>query len=140
MAYKICQHLGDKDSTPYDDGIHKIYLNTKIKENTHRSELLQYIRHTDLNSDKFGALSERVNYYKNTTEGVNTMSEHLQQLIMEHTDEATKKARQEGEKKGALKAKIEGIESMLENGFGLDKALDIMKLDKKIYEEYKKNK
>jgi len=73
------------------NGIHEIYLNTKITTDRDITKLLQYFKNSDASSEDFGPLSDKVRFYKNNEKGGITMCEKVQRLIDESNEELRKK-------------------------------------------------
>ena len=79
--YEIERKIKGRDSH-VNNGIHEVYLNTKIINERGITRLLQYFKDTDAANDEFGALSERIRFIKDNSKGGNTyMSEQLRILI-----------------------------------------------------------
>ena len=103
------------------NGVHEIYLNTKVVNNREVSELLQYFKNTDADSDKFGALSDKVRFYKNDKKGGRIMCDKVQRLIDESNEErdriieeqriALENAKAEVEELKARLSKYESVEA-----------------------------
>ncbi len=129
--YEVVQSLNGTN-IGYSDGVHIHYFNTSVKDDDNRelTELLDYMANTKADSNKFGALSETVSYYKNRREGVESMCK----IIEEYGNEQRRK----GEIEGEIKGRIKTVEKMVSNGVTLDKALWFANLDRQTYEKYLK--
>jgi len=101
-----------------ENGVHELYFNTKVKDDTKISRLLQYFRKTNIGNEDFGALSQTVDYYKNTEEGVS----HVCDEVRRYGDERATKA----EEKGKAYKCIQMITSVMKNtNSSLEQALQI---------------
>jgi hypothetical protein len=72
--------------TIVDNGVHEVYVNTAIPDDTPIAELMQYFKNSNGTNDKFQRISNRVNYFKECKEGVQIMCE----LVEDYTKERTK--------------------------------------------------
>lgn len=68
VHYEIVPYIKGTDRE-YDNCVHIRYFNTKVKDETFLSELMQYLADSDPKRSQFGALSQRVNYHKEKNEG-----------------------------------------------------------------------
>ena len=80
---KILQETG----ASVEDGLQEIYVNTEIYDGTNISELMQCMKQETIANRKFPALARRVNYYKESQEGVDTMCDVMKELIEERDKE-----------------------------------------------------
>ena len=80
-AYHIHRAITET-GTVVENGIHEIYVNTKVDDGSDIAELMQYFKHSKGFHPKFKKLSERVNYLKETNEGVNEMCD----IVEEYAD------------------------------------------------------
>lgn len=119
VHYEIAPYIRGTDRE-YDNGVHIHYFNTKVKDETFLSELMQYLADSDPKRTQFGALSQQVNYHKEKNEGVGFMCKAVEEYA------AAKK----------IEGKIETIRNMLKENIPLDVALKCAKLDKETYEKY----
>lgn len=85
--YYEIEHKVKGHSAEVSNGVHEIYLNTKVVNNSELSDLLQYFRNTDAESEKFGALSDKVRFYKKNEKGGVVMCDKIQRLIDESNAE-----------------------------------------------------
>ncbi|MDE7231305.1 MAG: Rpn family recombination-promoting nuclease/putative transposase [Oscillospiraceae bacterium] len=131
--YKIVHYVKDFDKQ-YDDGVHMLYFNTEVKDNTGLSKLLQYLARSEAGNTDFGALSKMVNFYKIKNEGVDNMCK----AVEEYAREYGVIQRNEGRNEGLIEGKIEVIRNMLAQGLDIDTALGYVDIDRKTYEEYEK--
>ena len=96
--YEVERKLkGRRNRVP--NGVHEIYLNTKITTDRDITKLLQYFKNSDASSEDFGPLSDKVRFYKNNEKGGITMCEKVQRLIDESNEELRIKYAKELEKK-----------------------------------------
>lgn len=70
-AYTVTKYL--TKGVPYDDGLHIMYVNAEIDDNSQISDLMDYFKSADANDMSHGELSERVSYFKNNEGGRETM-------------------------------------------------------------------
>lgn len=103
----------------YDNGIHIHYFNTRVKDGTFLSELMQYLADSSIGNN-FGALSQRVNYHKYQNEGVGSMCKAVEDYAKEREE----------------KGKAETVKNMLKDNIPLETALKYAQIDKETYEKY----
>ena len=125
--YEILQYVDNSDVL-YDDGIHRLYFNTAVKDDSVLSKLLQYLKHSDVKNNNFGALSQQVNYHKISNEGVDIMSSAF--------EEYARKCEKRGEERGRIEGKIETVRNMLKKNMPFETALELTELDRRTYEKY----
>ena len=119
VHYEVVQYIKGTQRK-YDNGVHIHYFNTKVKDETFLSELLQYLAHSDPENGSFGALSQQVNYHKIQSGSVGDMC----------------KAVEEYAKKMEEKGKIETVKNMLKDGLSIEKALKYADIDRLTYDKY----
>ena len=78
-CYSVMKFLGDIN-TPYDDGLHMYYINAEINDNSAIAQLMQYFKTAKADDFSQGNLSKRINYLKETKEGLTTMDEFSKKL------------------------------------------------------------
>ena len=101
-----------------ENGVHELYFNTKATDDTEISKLLQYFVHTDAGNEDFGALSDTVNHYKNTEEGVS----HVCDEVRKYGDERAARA----EAKGKASEQVKLVASVMKNtNSSLEQALQM---------------
>ena len=74
-----------------EDGTANIYVNTKVKDGTDTSELMNLFLQREVNDPKFPKLSYRVNYLKNNQEGVRAMCDVIERYAVDEVREVTEK-------------------------------------------------
>ena len=74
-AEKILRETGE----PIDDGLHEIFVNATIKDNSDISELMTCLTQREVNNPKFPKLSAEVTKLKNTEGGMSTMCEVMEE-------------------------------------------------------------
>lgn len=128
-TYSI-KRMIDNSEVEVSNGVHELYFNSAVKDDTEISEFLQYFRNSDSANDKYDSLSDRVKYYKETEEGVKHMCEAVRSYGDER--EAIGKAKGEalGEAKGEAKGEavklVELIKKIMKNtNCSLDAALSM---------------
>lgn len=127
VHYEVAHYIKETD-LDYDNGIYIDYFNTSVTDGTFLSDLLQYLKFSDPNSGRFGALSQQVSYHKLGNEGVDTMC----RIVEEYTKTRVEQARLEAK----IEGKIETIRKMIENNIPLETALLCTQIDKETYERY----
>lgn len=127
-----------KSKKKYDNGVHVHYFNLEVKDKDNRelTQLLQYLGNSKANITKFGALSEKVNYYKVHEEGVRYMCKLLEEYGIKERNKGEIKGRAEGRAEGKLESKIEMVKNMLDLGYKKSEALKCAGLDAKTYNKY----
>lgn len=108
----------------YNNGIHIHYFNTAVSDGTFLSELLQYLKHSDPNNGKFGALSKQVKNYKVKNEGVDSMCKMVEEFARER------------EERGEIIGKIKTVKNMLKEKIPFETALRCAQIDMETYEKY----
>ena len=80
-----------KSGTHIENGTHEIYVNTKIDDGSDIAQLMQYFKNSTGIHPLFQKLSSQIHYYKETPEGVNTMTdvweEYADQKVAEQAKE-----------------------------------------------------
>ena len=110
-CYPVMKFLGDIN-TPYNDGLHMYYINAEINDNSAIAQLMQYFKTAKADDFSQGSLSKRINYLKETKEGLTTM------------DEFSKKLYDAGINEG----KFESIKNLMSTlSCPIDKAMDMLK-------------
>lgn len=93
-----------------DNGLHEVYVNTAVKDDSEVSELMQCFLQTEVDNDKFPKLSNRVKYFKNSEEGIGDMCSIV--------DEWKAEARAEGLAEGRAEGRAEGIREGMKDAIG----------------------
>ena len=110
-CYPVMKFLGDI-KTPYDDGLHMYYINAEVNDNSAIAQLMQYFKTAKADDFCQGNLSKRINYLKQTKEGLTTMDEFSKKLY----DAGRAKGRAEGRAEGEIKEKFATVKRMLKRG------------------------
>ena len=110
-CYPVMKFLGDI-KTPYDDGLHMYYINAEVNDNSAIAQLMQYFKTAKADDFSQGNLSKRINYLKQTKEGLTTMDEFSKKLY----DAGRAKGRAEGRAEGEIKEKFATVKRMLKRG------------------------
>lgn len=134
--YKIKEIVEDFEDVKYSCGVHKLYFNTEVVNNTKLSKLLQYLAHSDAANKSFGALSKAVAYHKINNKGVDTMC----RAVEEYAKEYANGREEQGIIKGRIESQLKTVKSMLDDGFDLDLALKYANMSKTTYNKYTKAK
>lgn len=90
--------------TIVDDGIHRIFVNCAVNDGSDIAELMQYFKNSKGKNNKFPKLSDRVNYFKESKKGANTMTQIIEDYI----------------NKKVLEREEEMAKSLLLNGVSID--------------------
>ncbi len=130
----------DGTNTKCDDGIHRLYFNTKVNDGTDLSKLLQYMANSNADNTEFGALSQAVKHHKVANEGVDSMCKAVEEYASRRKEEYILEGEIKGEIKGKIKGKIETIRNMLKENIPLEVALKCAELDKDTYDKYTSDK
>lgn len=131
VHYEVAHYVKDTD-LEYDNGIHIHYFNTAVDDGTFLSELLQYLKHSDPNNNKFGALSWQVKNHKVKNEGVDSMCKMVEEFAEDYAEKYSKPR----EEQALLKGKIETVKNMLKEKVPFETALRYAQIDKETYEKY----
>ena len=131
--YEVKQYVGTKE---YDDGIRRLYFNTAVDDGTKISDLLQYLKNSMADNNKFGALSKAVNFYKVENKGVDYMCKAVEEYAKKQRLEGRNEGRIEGKIEGKIEGNVKTVKNMLNEGLSLETALKFTELDKETYEKY----
>lgn len=88
---KVIQETGEI----IDDGLHEIFVNTKINDGTDIAELMQCFTMTEVNNPKFPKMSNRVSFLKNDEEGIKIMCKVMEEYAKEYAEEYAKEYAEE---------------------------------------------
>ena len=116
------------DGIEWNRKVYEIYLNAEVKDGSALSEMLQYFKTADPNDTRFGPLSNSVRKYKYVDEEVDYMCRAVEEYAEERERIAFEKAAVE-----IARTKTEVVDSLLKEGFPLEKALKIAKIDEETY-------
>lgn len=133
--YEIKEYV-DNSGLCYNDGVHRLYFNTAVKDDSGLSKLLQYMADSDPDNNDFGALSQQVIYHKKQNEGVGSMCKAVEEYAKEREEKAKLEGRLEGRLEGKLEGKLETVKNLLKKNIPLDVALECAQIDKATYEKY----
>ncbi len=131
VHYEVAQYVKGTDRE-YDSGVHIHYFNTKVKDGTFLTELMQYLRHSDPDISSFDALSQQVRYHKYRDEGVGNMCEAVERYAREYAEEYAKEYAKGREEYG----KAEAVKNMLKKNISIETALELVGLDRETYEKF----
>ena len=106
--------------TVVENGTYEIYVNTAIDDGTKIAELMQYFKKSVGEHQKFLKLSRRVQYFKESQEGVTTMCELVEEYAKNYAEEYAKKYAEEEVKKAVSETEIKTALSMLKNGISVE--------------------
>lgn len=96
--------------TVVENGVHEIYVNTKVDDGSAIAELMQYFKDSKGFHPKFKKLSERVHYLKETNEGVNEMCDIVEEYAQEKAIKHAEIKVAERDKETAIKMLKENID------------------------------
>lgn len=108
-----------------DNGVHELYFNAAVNDNSFLSELLSYFKNSSADNNNFGELSRAVYYHKRISEGVDSMC----QAVKDYGDKR--------EIQGKIEGKLEIVKKLISRGTPLDDALEIAEIDKETFERNK---
>jgi predicted transposase/invertase (TIGR01784 family) len=91
-----------------DNGFEEVYVNTKVKDGSEVSELMEVFVTDDAYNSKFPKTSDGKRRYKETESGVNTMCEIMERLTTE--------AKTEGINEGINRGTFKTLYSLVEDG------------------------
>ena len=113
----------DNSEVEVSNGVHELYFNTEVKDNSEISKLLQYFENTDPENKSYDKLSERVEFYKTTSEGV----KHMCEAVKNYGDERESWGMAKGQEKGEAKTVVINVKNLMENSkCTLEKALAML--------------
>ncbi len=102
-TYHVRRSLEETDTT-VQNGVHEIYVNTAVVDNTVTSQLMQYFINSNGYNANFKKTSQRVIQFKETNEGVKEMTsvfdEYAQECIREYDKEKDRNTAINGLKEG----------------------------------------
>jgi len=128
--YEVKQYV-DNSGKEYCDGIHRLFFNTAVKDDSELSKLMQYLKKSDAGNTDFGALSQAVNYYKIRNEGVDSMCKAVENYANELFEERAKELAKEYVEKA-----VRSVKMMLDDGVNIETALRYANIDLQTYEKY----
>ncbi len=131
--YEIRQYV-DNSGKQYNDGIHRLFFNTAVKDESKLSKLLQYMRKSDAGRTEFGALSQKVNYYKIRNEGVDSMCKAVEDYANELAEERANELAEER----TIEKTVKMIKKLVDSGINIETALECSDIDFQTYEKYSK--
>lgn len=118
----------------FEDDTHIIYVNNEIRNNTPLGLLMSDFVCTDAKNIHYRELADRVKYFKEDEEGVNSMCRAMEEMRAEAAAKAAAIAKAEGEAKGRAegeaKGRAKGINAVIEamKAAGMDTS-QVEKLD-----------
>ncbi len=96
--------------TSVNDGIHRIFVNCAVNDGSDIAELMQYFKNSTGKNNKFPRLSDRVYYFKESKEGVDAMTqvveEYANKKVLERDKETAKSLLQNGASVELIKKSI----------------------------------
>lgn len=117
--YHIDRTIRENGKSVYN-GVHEIYVNTKVDDHTVLAELMQYFRKSEGYHENFPKLCEQVNYYKEQKEGMQVMCDVMRELTEEAEKRGEKRGERRGERRGAHRASRRIAIGFLKNGIPVD--------------------
>lgn len=102
--YPVRKYLGDSD-LPYEDGVHILYVNAAVNDESPVAHLMNYFKTADPNDMSQGDLSKRVHFLKSEEGGYQVMCEISEKWFREGEEQG----RIEGARKTALELKKMGL-------------------------------
>jgi predicted transposase/invertase (TIGR01784 family) len=99
-----------------DNGFEEVYVNTKVKDDSEVSELMEvFVTDTAYNS-KFPKTSDGKRRYKETERGLDVMCEIMERLTTEARDEGKAEGKAEGKTEGIAEGTLKTLFSLVEDG------------------------
>ncbi len=140
---EVKKFLAD-EKTPYDDGLHIVYINAAIDDGTKIAEMMQYFKTSDPNDRTHGELSERVHYLKREEGGRSEMCEVSEEIFKEGVEEGRAEGREEGREEGRTEGREEGrVENqkktalkLFKMGMPIEKIAEIIEASVKLVQEW----
>lgn len=101
-----------------DDGLHELYVNTKVKDGSKISDLMDcFMQREVFDNVNFPATSRRVRELKTTEGGAGAVCDIVQKLVDE--------GREEGREEGRTEGIVEGISKLIRKGYSKEDILDL---------------
>ena len=122
--YEIDRYIGGIWK-PFSDGSHIVYVSSSLAdEGTELGHLMHDLRCSDPEKMHYNELRDRVSYYKNEMEGIESMGSRVDEILQRALKRETEKVREESLKKGLEEGRQEGEMLGLQKGEanGLKKA------------------
>ncbi len=94
--YWIERTIIEMDRSLFNDGLHIIYVNSKIQDDTKLGQLMQDMYCADPHKMNNEVLSNRTKYFKESEEGVRTMCKLMEEYSRERVEIAEARGREEG--------------------------------------------
>jgi predicted transposase/invertase (TIGR01784 family) len=91
-----------------DNGFQEVYVNTKVKDASQVSKLMEIFVKDDAYSDGFPKTSEAKHRFKETERGLDVMCDIMEKIAAEERNEGRKEGRQEGRREGRREGRQEG--------------------------------
>jgi predicted transposase/invertase (TIGR01784 family) len=95
-----------------DNGLEEVYVNTKVKDGSEVSELMEVFVDDQVYNDKFPKTSDGKHRYKETEGGLNIMCEIMEKIAKEERMEG----RNEGIKEGIKEGKLQTLFDLVKDG------------------------
>lgn len=98
----------------YDDGLHELYVNTKVKDGSKISDLMDcFMQREVFDNVNFPTTSRRVRELKTTEGGAGAVCDIVQKLV------------DEGREEGRTEGIVEGISKLIRKGYSKEDILDL---------------
>ncbi len=108
-VYTIERVVTELDKALFNDGLHIIYVNSEIRDETKLGQLMQDFFCTDPRKMKNEILFNRTKYFKETKEGVETMCKLMEDYGNRREARGEARGKKESSKEFALKLWNDGI-------------------------------
>ena len=105
LRYEVQRSVSELDCD-VDNGIHEIYINAAVKDDSELSELMQFLASIELGHAKFPALSKRIQQYKTEEKGVTEVSTAFETLTAELMQKSRAEGREEGREEGRMEKRL----------------------------------
>lgn len=106
----------NETGTNVENGFYEIYTNTEVDDGSDIAELMQFFKNSTGYHEKFPHLSNRVNLFKETEEGVRLMSEVIEKIKAEGREEGKLLGRREGKRLGRKEGTYRSAQILVNKG------------------------
>jgi len=112
-AYHVEKVIRETGET-VDDGVHEVYVNTKVKDGTKISDLMDCFTVKELDNPAFPATTRKFRELKTTEGGASAVCEIMEKYMKESREEGREEGRREGMEKGRREGMEKGQKSTTE--------------------------
>ncbi len=108
-AYHVEKVIRETGET-IDDGVHEVYVNTKVRDGTKISGLMGCFMERELDNPAFPAMTRKFRELKTTEGGASAVCEIMEKYMKESREEGREEGRAEGREEGRAEGRREGME------------------------------